>query len=113
MSFLSACNTIICAFIPSIIVTIVTVVNRNVFIVVLCFDGFTHHKGSDGFFKLMLFGNNIQNSPGNVHVYMLKGGTRAKFNMLSDVTLVENHGMKPSELKLVESIVEENKEIIN
>lgn len=47
-----------------------------------------------------------------IHVHVVKAGASAKFNVLPDVELVENFGLKPSELKLVESIVEENKEII-
>lgn len=31
---------------------------------------------------------------------------------ISPVNLVENYGLKPSELKLVESVIEENQEII-
>ncbi len=31
---------------------------------------------------------------------------------ISPVILVENYGLKPSELKLVESVIEENQEII-
>ncbi len=55
-------------------------------------------------FKFMFYSND--------HIHAVRGGTSAKFNVLPDVVLVENHGMKPAELKLVESIVEENKEII-
>lgn len=37
---------------------------------------------------------------------------QAKFNVYPEVVLVSNHGLKPSELKLVEAIIEENQEII-
>lgn len=37
-----------------------------------------------------------------IHVHVTKGGARA----------IENNGLKPSELKLVESIIEENVEVI-
>lgn len=59
-------------------------------------------------FKFMFYSND--HAP--IHVHVLKGGASAKFNVVPEVVLVENNGMKPSELKLVESIVEENKEII-
>ena len=36
---------------------------------------------------------------------------RAKFT-IAPVRLVENHGLKPAELKLVESVIEENQEVI-
>lgn len=41
----------------------------------------------------------------------MKGDTKAKFTIFP-VTLVQNKGLKPSELKLVESIIEENQEVI-
>lgn len=59
-------------------------------------------------FKFMFYSND--HAP--IHIHVLKDGASAKFNVLPDVALEENHGMKPSELKLVELIVEENKEII-
>jgi hypothetical protein len=48
----------------------------------------------------------------SIHVHTVRGNTSAKFDVLPEVSLVENHGRKPAELKLVESIVEENREII-
>jgi hypothetical protein len=42
---------------------------------------------------------------------VMKGDTKAKFTIFP-VTLVQNKGLKPSELKLVESIIEENQEVI-
>ncbi|MBQ3658743.1 MAG: DUF4160 domain-containing protein [Bacteroidales bacterium] len=46
-----------------------------------------------------------------IHVHVFKGDATAKYT-ISPVCLVENHGFKASELKLIESIIEENKEII-
>lgn len=46
-----------------------------------------------------------------LHVHVIKGNVSAKFTLFP-VALVKNNGLKPSELKLVESIVEENQEII-
>lgn len=58
-------------------------------------------------FRFMYYSN--EHSP--IHVHVTKGGARAKF-ALSPVCLIENNGLKPSEVKLVESIIEENVEVI-
>jgi hypothetical protein len=42
---------------------------------------------------------------------VLKDGHKAKFSIFP-VNLVDNQGFKPAEIKLVESIIEENQEII-
>jgi len=47
-----------------------------------------------------------------IHIHAVKGNISAKFNVLPKVVLVENKGLSVAELKLVESIVEENREII-
>lgn len=51
-----------------------------------------------------------------MHIHVIKGkGTmseNAKFNVLPEVSLIENKGLKPSELKLVELVTEENKKLI-
>ena len=44
-------------------------------------------------------------------VHVVKGNIRAKF-LLNPVEMVENHGLKPSEIKMAESVIEENKEVI-
>lgn len=46
-----------------------------------------------------------------IHVHVSKGDAECKFNVL-EVQLVENHGFKKNELRLIESLIEENKEII-
>ena len=46
-----------------------------------------------------------------IHVHVIKGKSRAKFAIMP-VRLIENHGLKASELKLVESVIEENEEVI-
>ena len=46
-----------------------------------------------------------------IHVHVTKGNISAKFT-ISPVALVENHGLKPAELKMVEAIIEENSEVI-
>jgi hypothetical protein len=46
-----------------------------------------------------------------IHVHVVKGGASAKFTLFP-VELVRNNGLKPSEIKLVESLIDENQEII-
>ena len=46
-----------------------------------------------------------------IHIHVIKGGARAKFT-IDPVQLVENQGLSPAEVRLVESVIEENKEII-
>ncbi len=58
-------------------------------------------------FRFMFYANDHE----PIHVHVSKGGATAKFT-ISPVKLVKNNGMKPSEVKLVESIIEENQEII-
>ncbi len=58
-------------------------------------------------FRFMFYANDHE----PIHVHVVKGDIRAKF-LISPVTLVENVGLKPAELKKVEAVIEENKEII-
>ena len=46
-----------------------------------------------------------------IHIHVSKGGARAKFEV-DPGRLVENYGFKPAEIKMAESIIEENKEVI-
>lgn len=46
-----------------------------------------------------------------LHIHVLKDCHKAKFSLFP-VRLVENLGLKPAEIKLVESIIEENQEVI-
>ena len=46
-----------------------------------------------------------------IHVHVSKGDSEAKFNV-SDVELIDNYGFKKNELRLIESLIEENKEVI-
>ena len=46
-----------------------------------------------------------------IHIHVVKDDISAKFNILP-VALVENNGLKPAELKMVEAIIEENQEVI-
>ena len=47
-----------------------------------------------------------------IHVHVEKGGARAKYQLFP-IELVENQGFKTGELKLIESIIEENVETIS
>lgn len=47
-----------------------------------------------------------------IHVHVVKDGKEAKYNVIPDVSLVFNHGYKKNELSMIESIVEENKDVI-
>lgn len=58
-------------------------------------------------FRFMFYANDHE----PIHVHVVKGDIRAKFS-LNPVSLVENHGLKPAELKMVEAVIEENREII-
>ena len=46
-----------------------------------------------------------------VHVHVTNGGREAKYNV-QPVKMVYNHGFKKHELSLIESIVEENVDVI-
>ena len=46
-----------------------------------------------------------------IHIHVSKGDSEAKFQVL-EVELIENHGFKKNELKMIESVIEENKDII-
>jgi hypothetical protein len=47
-----------------------------------------------------------------IHIHVSKSGATATFDVLPDIVLVQNDGFKKSELKIIEGIIEENKEII-
>lgn len=46
-----------------------------------------------------------------IHIHVLKGGAKAKYSIFP-VKMIDNNGFKPSELKIIESIIEENQEVI-
>ncbi len=58
-------------------------------------------------FRFMFYSNDHE----PIHIHVVKGSISAKFKLFP-VELVENNGLKSSELKLVESVIEENQEII-
>lgn len=43
---------------------------------------------------------------------MIKDGHEARFQVEPEVALLDNRGLKTSELRLAESVIEENKEVI-
>ena len=60
-------------------------------------------------FRFMFYSNDHE----PVHVHVIKDQKHeAKFCVEPEVKLIENNGLKASELRLAESVIEENKEII-
>ncbi len=59
-------------------------------------------------FRFLFYSNDHE----PIHVHVIKGDAEARFQVLPNVSLIDNHGLKPAELKLAESLVEENKETI-
>lgn len=47
-----------------------------------------------------------------IHVHIEKNGYEAKYNVVPEVTQVYNHGFKKNEIKMIESVIEENVEVI-
>lgn len=58
-------------------------------------------------FRFMFYANDHE----PIHIHVTKGDVNAKFTIFP-VALVQNNGLKLSELKLVESLIEENQEVI-
>jgi hypothetical protein len=65
-------------------------------------------------FGLRFFFYSNDHEPIHVHVSggKGKGERQAKFQVIPTVELIENDGLKLQELRLAESVIEENKEII-
>lgn len=59
-------------------------------------------------FRFLFYSNDHE----PIHVHVIKGNTEARFQIQPEVKLLDNKGLKPAELKLAESLVEENKEMI-
>ena len=47
-----------------------------------------------------------------IHVHVVKDGHEAKYNISPEVQMLYNHGFKNNELKMIESVIEENVEVI-
>lgn len=59
-------------------------------------------------FRFMFYSNDHE----PIHVHVIKGDAEARFQVLPEVSLIDNNGLKSAEIKLAESIVEDNKELI-
>ena len=58
-------------------------------------------------FRFLFYANDHE----PIHVHVVKGDIHAKFSIFP-VRLVENNGLKPSDIKIVESVIKENTEVI-
>lgn len=47
-----------------------------------------------------------------VHIHITKDGHEAKYNIEPNIILIFNHGFKKHELSMIESIIEENTDVI-
>ena len=59
-------------------------------------------------FRFMFYSNDHE----PIHVHVIKANAEARFQVQPEIVLLDNKGLKPAELKLAESLVEENKEMI-
>ena len=59
-------------------------------------------------FRFMFYSNDHE----PIHVHVIKGDAEARFQVQPEVSLLENNGLKPAELKLAEALVVENQETI-
>ena len=50
-------------------------------------------------FRFMFYSNDHE----PIHVHVIKGDAEARFQVYPEVTLINNSGLKPAELKLAES----------
>jgi len=62
------------------------------------------------FFGLRFFFYSNDHTP--VHVHVSRGGSEAVYRVENTIELKSNYGFKKSELKLIESIIEENQRTI-
>lgn len=59
-------------------------------------------------FRFLFYSNDHE----PIHVHVIKDGHEARFQVEPEVALLDNRGLKTSELRLAESVIEENKEVI-
>lgn len=59
-------------------------------------------------FRFMFYSNDHE----PIHVHVIKGNAEARFQVYPEITLLDSKGLKPAELKLAESLIEENQEMI-
>ncbi len=62
------------------------------------------------FFGMQFYFWSSEHEP--IHIHVRKGRALAKFTVEPAVELVESKGFKPQELKLAETIIEENRDIV-
>ena len=59
-------------------------------------------------FRFLFYSNDHE----PIHVHVIKDGHEARFQVEPEVILLENKGLKVSELRMAESVIEENREVI-
>lgn len=59
-------------------------------------------------FRFLFYSNDHE----PIHVHVIKDGHEARFQVVPEVMLQENKGLKVSELRMAESVIEENREVI-
>lgn len=59
-------------------------------------------------FRFLFYSNDHE----PIHVHVIKDGHEARFQIEPEVILLENKGLKVSELRMAESVIEENREVI-
>lgn len=59
-------------------------------------------------FRFMFYSNDHE----PIHVHVIKDSHEARYQVKQEVILLENNGLKTSELRMAESVIEENKEVI-
>ena len=59
-------------------------------------------------FRFLFYSNDHE----PIHVHVIKDGHEARFQVEPEVALLDNKGLKVSELRMAESVIEENRELI-
>jgi len=58
-------------------------------------------------FRFLFYSNDHE----PIHLHIIKDGCEAKYNV-NPIQIIYNHGFKKRELAIIESVIEENEEII-
>jgi len=58
-------------------------------------------------FRFMFYANDHE----PIHIHVVKGNATAKFTLFP-AKMVKNNGLKQSEIKIIEAVIEDNQEII-
>lgn len=59
-------------------------------------------------FRFFFFANDHE----PIHIHIERGGASTKFDLLPSIKMVKNDGFKKAELKIIETVIEENREVI-